>query len=62
MRTFIDQYNQIHIAKSVKELQSNLGGRCSKMYQDSKDGTIYHIGYVIGSLWCIEYVEKRIKQ
>jgi len=61
-RIFIDQYNQVHRAKNVKELQSNLGGKCTRMFQDSKDGTTYHVGYVVGSLWCIEYIEKRVKQ
>ena len=61
-RIFIDQYNQVHRAKNVKELQSNLEGRCTRMYQDNKDDTTYHIGYVVSNLWCTEYVEKRIKQ
>jgi len=60
-RIFIDQYNQVHRAKNVKELQSNLRGRCTRMYRHSQECD-YHIGYVVGSLWCTEYVEKRVKQ
>lgn len=54
MRFFIDQYGKCHRAATVRELRQNLGGRCSKMYVDKKDGTTVHIGYVVGQLWLTE--------
>lgn len=60
MRTFIDQYNQVWNASSIKELKMKIGKtRAEKMYVDSKKGAI-HIGYVIGELWLTEY--KRVEK
>lgn len=52
MKLFIDQYGYKVFAKTVKELRARTaggGGRVSKMYQDKKDGSIVHTGYVVGS-------------
>lgn len=52
---FIDQYGGKHWASSRKDLRRQLPGRISKMYRDKKDGSIVHIGYVIGPLWLTAY-------
>ena len=50
-RLFVDQYGNQFGAKTVRELREKVGGRCSKMYVDRRDGTMVHIGYVIGQHW-----------
>lgn len=59
-RVFIDQYNQVYRARTIKELRAKVGGTCSKMYTDKADGSTTHIGYVIGHHWLQEFapVEK----
>lgn len=46
-----DQYGGTFMARTLKELRAKLPGRCSRMYQDKKDGSTVHVGYVIGQLW-----------
>jgi hypothetical protein len=55
----IDQYNQHYddLGKYPRqELLNRLGYKnARKMYVDKKDGTIKHIGYVVGSHWVTLY-------
>jgi hypothetical protein len=54
---YIDQYGRRWGAKTLRGLKKQVGsGKVSKMYCDTKDGTIYHTGYVIGQLWLTAYV------
>jgi hypothetical protein len=53
-RIFIDQYDVVHYAHSVKELRANLGGAITRMYRDAHKGRPVHIGYVVGQLWLTE--------
>lgn len=48
---FVDQYGDKFGATTVRELRAKVGGRCSKMYVDRRDGTTVHVGYVIGEHW-----------
>lgn len=63
-RLFRDQYGQTVCARTIKELREKSGGgRVSKMYVDKADGSIAHVGYVVGQRWFsmfapIELVEK----
>ena len=58
---YLDQYGNKWFAKSVKDLREMLGGgRVTKMYADGKDGKTYHVGYVVGKLWCTPYVPYRV--
>jgi len=59
-RLFVDQYGNQFGAKTVRELRQQVGGRCSKMYRDSKDGTTWHTGYVIGQHWLTMYAPVKI--
>ena len=55
---YIDQYGYKYYASTVKELRSQIGmggSRVSKMYVDKVDGSIAHIGYVIGQYWLTAY-------
>jgi hypothetical protein len=50
----IDQYGNtehglIHPRKDLKD--RGYAGKVSKIYVDSKDGKIFHCGYVIGRHW-----------
>lgn len=54
-RLFLDQYGNHVWARSVKDLREQAGGRVSKMYQDRRDGTSVHVGYVVGARWFTEY-------
>lgn len=59
---WIDQYGQKYWAKTVKELRTQIGmggSRVDKMYNDMKDGTTYHTGYVIGQHWLTCYYPLR---
>ena len=54
----IDQYgNTYHgLEHPRKDLLKRLGcTHAEKMYQDKKDGTTVHVGYVIGGLWLTLY-------
>jgi hypothetical protein len=50
-RLFVDQFGDHFYANSIRELRTQVPGRCTKMYVDRKDGTTVHIGYVIGQHW-----------
>ena len=50
----IDQYGQTYhgLKHPRKDLLERLGYRhAEKMYVDKTDGSIAHVGYVIGGLW-----------
>lgn len=54
---YIDQYGERIWAATCKELVERAGGgRISKMYCDKKDGSIAHVGYVVGKRWFTCYV------
>lgn len=49
-----DQHGNCFYAKTLRELRGKIGmggSRVSKMYVDTKDGRVLHVGYVIGSHW-----------
>lgn len=52
---YLDQYGNHWFARTVDQLREQIGGRVSKMYVDKTDGSIAHIGYVIGQHWCRAY-------
>ena len=52
---YIDQYGNNFWAKTVRELREQVRGACSKMYRDKADGSIMHVGYVIGQHWLTMY-------
>ena len=55
---YFDQWGNRFWAKTVKELRRKIeggGSRVGKMYRDKKDGSIVHVGYVIGSHWLTAY-------
>ena len=52
---YIDQYGEKYAAYTVKELRKQVPGRCGKMYIDRKDGSCWHIGYVVGKHWLTAY-------
>jgi hypothetical protein len=54
-RIFINQYDRIYSARTLKELREQIPGRVSLMYIDDKASKSYHIGYVIGREWLTEY-------
>lgn len=56
---YLDQWGQRFYAKTVKELQEQVGGKVSKMYIDGKDGKTYHTGYVVGQHWMTAFVPMR---
>jgi len=62
----IDQYGQHYddLGKYPrKALLEKLGYKnASKMYVDKKDGTVLHIGYIIGNLWITLYKLDRIEK
>ena len=51
MNVYIDQYNCVFYARTLKQLREQVPGRCSKMYV----GEGIHVGYVIGRLWLRMY-------
>lgn len=58
-KLYIDQYGNRFYAGTVKELRSKIGmggSRVSKMYQNTKQGGIVHVGYVIGGHWLTCYL------
>ena len=61
----IDQYGQTYhdLGKYPrKELLNRLGyKKADKMYQDKKDGSVVHCGYVIGGNWITLYEVKSIE-
>ena len=54
---YLNQYGQRFWARTVKELREIVGGgRVRKMYCDKKDGSTFHVGYVIGQHWLSAYL------
>ena len=54
----IDQYGQTYhgLKHPRQDLLERLGySSARKMYQDKKDGSTVHVGYVIGGLWLTLY-------
>ncbi len=55
----IDQYGQTYHDLGPhprKELINRIGSKhVSKMYHDKNDGSVVHVGYVIGQHWCTLY-------
>lgn len=49
---YLDQYGNRWHARTVRELQRQIGGRVSKMFVDKADGSTVHVGYVVGAHWC----------
>lgn len=62
MMLYLDQWGNKFWARTVKELREQIPGRVSKMYVDKKDGSIAHVGYVIGEHWLTAYCPVEIKQ
>lgn len=61
--TYIDQYRRVIVARTVKELRESAGGgRVSKMYVDKKDGSVAHVGYIVGQSWFMAFVPYEVKQ
>ena len=58
----IDQYGQTYHdlgRHPRKELMERIGCRhVSKMYHDRNDGSVIHVGYVVGQRWCTLYEVK----
>lgn len=55
---YVDQYGNRFYASTVAELRSQIGmggSRVSKMYRDRKDGSVVHVGYVVGCHWLTAY-------
>jgi hypothetical protein len=55
---YVDQYGNRFYASTVAELRSQIamgGSRVSKMYRDKKDGSVVHVGYVVGEHWLTAY-------
>lgn len=48
---YIDQWGGHWWAETVKELREQIAGKVDEMYRDKKDGSIVHVGYVIGQYW-----------
>jgi hypothetical protein len=54
----IDQYGQTYhgLEHPRKDLCKRLGrSHVDRMYQDKKDGSVVHVGYIIGGLWLTLY-------
>lgn len=62
MMLYLDQWGNKFWARTVKELREQIPGRINKMYVDKKDGSIVHVGYVIGEHWLTAYAPVEIKQ
>lgn len=57
---YLDQYGNKWFARTIKELREKIGGgRVSKMYRDTKEGT-KHVGYVVGPHWCEAFQPVRL--
>ena len=64
-RMYVDQWGGRFFASTVKELRSQIGGggsRASKMYRDKKDGSVVHVGYVVGEHWLTGFIPMEVKQ
>ncbi len=62
MMLYLDQWGNKFWARTVKELREQIPGRVGKMHVDKKDGSIVHVGYVIGEHWLTAYAPVEIKQ
>jgi hypothetical protein len=55
----IDQHGETYhnLGSSPREeLLERLGeSSAKKMYRDGKDGKVYHVGWIVGSLWLTVY-------
>lgn len=52
LRLFVDQYGASVYARTVRELRGLVGGgKVSRMFVDRSDGSVAHVGYVVGSRW-----------
>lgn len=47
---FLDQHGNRFYSRTLRELRAQIPGRISKMYRDTRNGTL-HVGYVIGRHW-----------
>jgi hypothetical protein len=59
----VDQYGTTYhgLSHPRKDLMERIGRRhAEKMYQDRKDGTSHHVGYVVGGHWCTVYRVERM--
>lgn len=64
VRYFRDQYGEPFQARTVRELRERVGGgHVSRMYRDKADGSVVHVGYVIGRHWLQEWavVERPVR-
>lgn len=55
---YVDQWGNQFRAKTVAELRDQIGmggSRVVKMYEDKRDGTRVHTGYVVGDHWLTAY-------
>ena len=53
---YIEQWGNRFHASTVRHLREQIGGgRVSKLYQDKRDGSTVHVGYVIGQHWLTAY-------
>jgi hypothetical protein len=66
MMLAIDQYRQIHKIPGKhprKELMDLFGRRrAAKIYQDKKDGSVVHVGYIVAGHWCSLYAPVEVKE
>jgi putative component of toxin-antitoxin plasmid stabilization module len=54
-RLFLDQFGDIVIARTVRELREKCGGgKTTRMYID-RNGLAVKAGYVVGNRWFTEY-------
>lgn len=61
---YIDQWGSKFWANTVRDLRKQVGmggSKVSKMYQDKKDGTTVHVGYVVGQHWLTAFKRVEIK-
>ena len=60
----VDQYGTtVHgLEYPRRDLQRQFGGRARKMYQDKKDGTMVHVGYIVGKQWFTLYKVERMER
>jgi hypothetical protein len=55
---YIDQWGSRYWARTIADLRAQIGmggSRVSKMYVDKKDGSVAHVGYVVGQHWLTAY-------
>jgi hypothetical protein len=59
---YLDQWGERYWARTIADLRAQIGmggSRVSKMYIDKKDGSVAHVGYVVGQHWLTAY--RRVK-